>query len=52
MELTDTELGVRWFDRRTEEEKQMLLKQYGITTEIRHLTDNDKEWIWRKQQKL
>ena len=51
MELNDRELGIRWFDRRTIEEKQMLMKLYGIA-DINDLTGNDKEYIWRKQQKL
>ena len=52
MELTDKELAVRWFDRKTISEKEQLIKKTGLSIKIENLTDSDKEWIWRKQQSL
>ena len=52
MELTDKELAVRWFDRKTISEKEQLIKKTGLSIKIQNLTDSDKEWIWRKQQSL
>jgi hypothetical protein len=52
MELTDRELAVRWFDRKSTTEKEQEIKKAGLPIKIENLTDSDKEWIWRKQQSL
>ena len=52
MELTDRELAVRWFDRKSTNEKIEEIKKAGLTLKVEQVTDRDKEWIWRKQQSL
>lgn len=52
MELTDRELAVRWFNRKSTSEKEQEIKKAGLAIKIENLTDSDKEWIWRKQQSL
>jgi len=52
MELTDKELAVRWFDRKSTTGKEQEIKKAGLSIKIENLTDSDKEWIWRKQQSL
>jgi len=52
MELTDRELAVRWFDRKSTTEKEQEIEKAGLSIKIENLTDSDKEWIWRKQQSL
>ena len=50
MELTDRELAIRWWGRRTTEEKQELVKQAQIPREnIDSFTGREIEWIWRNQ---
>jgi hypothetical protein len=52
MELTDRELALRWWKRKTIEEKNELAKQAKFSLENRNvqkLTDNDIDWIWRNQ---
>ena len=53
MELTDRELAIRWWDRRTSEEKLELTKELKIPrTNLDSLTGSEIEYVWRKQQKL
>ena len=52
MELTDRELAVRWFDRKSTTEKIKEIKKAGLTLKIEQIYNSDKEWIWRKQQSL
>jgi hypothetical protein len=49
MELTDREMAVRWFDRKSTTEKEQEIEKAGLLIKIENLTDSDKEWIWRKQ---
>lgn len=53
MELTDRELSIRWWGRRTHKEKMELTKELKIIrTNLDSLTGSEIEWVWRKQQKL
>jgi hypothetical protein len=52
MELTDRELAIRWFDRKSITEKKEKIKISGLSVTIENLTIDDKEYIWRKQQTL
>lgn len=54
MELTDRELAVRWWDRKTIEEKEIEIKNANLhfSTEYVDSNANVKEHIWRYQQKL
>lgn len=52
MELTDRELALRWWRRKTIQEKKELMDQVKFPISIRHhltLTGNEIEWIWRNQ---
>jgi hypothetical protein len=52
IQLTDRELAVRWWGRRSEEEKKVLLETYLPSYEISSVTYETMYWIWLKQQKL
>ncbi len=53
MELTDRELAVRWWNRKTTTEKIEELKKSGLIREgVNALTESEKEWIWRNQQSI
>ena len=52
IQLTDRELAVRWWGRRSEEEKRVLLETYLPSYEISSVTYETMYWIWLKQQKL
>lgn len=52
MELTDRELALRWWNRKSIQEKDEVAKQAKFATENRdytRLTGNEIEWIWRNQ---
>lgn len=50
MELTDRELAIRWWNRKTATEKIELAKQSKFPWDnIESLTGNEIEWIWRNQ---
>lgn len=52
MELTDRELALRWWKRKSTQEKTELAKQARVSVENRNfntLTGNEIEWIWRNQ---
>lgn len=52
MELTDRELALRWWNRKSTQERTELAKQAKFTVENRDyntLTGNEIEWIWRNQ---
>jgi len=50
MELTDSELAIRWWKRKSSEEKVELLKLVKIQNyNFDSLTNNQIEWIWRNQ---
>lgn len=52
MELTDRELALRWWNRKSIQERTELAKQAKIPVENRDyntLTGNEIEWIWRNQ---
>jgi len=52
MDLTDRELSLRWWNRKTIQEKIELARQAKFTVKVRDyntLTDNEIEWIWRNQ---
>jgi len=51
-ELTDRELALRWWNRKSIQERTELAKQAKFTVENRDyntLTGNEIEWIWRNQ---
>jgi len=52
IQLTDRELAVRWWGRRSEEEKKVLLETYLASQEVRSVNYEAMYWIWLKQQKL
>jgi len=50
MELTDNELAIRWWSRRTIKE---LIELTGLTeSEINEISYDSKIYFWRKQQSL
>ena len=50
MELTDSELAIRWWSRRTINE---LIELTGLTeNEINEISYDSKIWFWKKQQSL
>ncbi len=52
MELTDCELALRWWNRKSIIERTEFAKQAKFPIEIidyNTLTDNEIEWIWRNQ---
>jgi hypothetical protein len=51
-ELTDPELAIRWYDRLEDDKKQSLLKLYLPSFKPNDLSNEDKYWLWKKQQKL
>jgi antitoxin component of MazEF toxin-antitoxin module len=52
VQLTDRELSVRWWGRRTVEEKQAILKEYLPSHNIENIDYESMYWVWLKQQKL
>lgn len=54
MELSDRELAVRWFDRKTKEEKEIEIKNANLNCLVEYVDSNSTaKWhIWRYQQKL
>jgi hypothetical protein len=52
IQLTDRELAVRWWGRRSEEEKKILLETYLASYEVNSVNYETMYWIWLKQQKL
>jgi hypothetical protein len=52
IQLTDRELAVRWWGRRSEEEKKVLLETYLPSYKINSVSYETMYWIWLKQQKL
>ena len=50
MELTDRELALRWWSRRTIEEKRTLTDYDYSDEALSSLSDLIIEWFWRKQQ--
>jgi hypothetical protein len=50
MELTDRELAVRWWNRKSTIEKVEELKKAGLKEEdIKKVNESEMEWIWRNQ---
>lgn len=50
MELTDRELAIRWWIRKSTIEKLELAKQAKFPRDnFETLTENEMEWIWRNQ---
>ena len=52
MDLTDRELALRWWNRKSIQEKIEVAKQTKISIENRDfntLTGNEIEWVWRNQ---
>jgi hypothetical protein len=52
MELTDRELALRWWNRKSIQERARLVKQAKFSIEGSHLTtlsSSEIEWIWRNQ---
>ena len=52
MELTDRELALRWWNRKSNQERTRLVKQAKFSIEGRDLTtlsSSEIEWIWRNQ---
>jgi len=50
MELKDRELAIRWWNRKTTEEKKELIKRAKFSRDnFNTLTGNEIEWIWRNQ---
>jgi hypothetical protein len=52
MELTDRELALRWWNRKSIQERTELAKLAKLEIEDRNfktLTGNEIEWIWRNQ---
>jgi len=53
MELTDSELAVRWWNRKSTIEKVEELKNARLKREdVNRLSESEMEWIWRNQQSL
>ena len=53
MELTDRELAVRWWNRKSTTEKVEELKKSGLKREdVNKLSESEMEWVWRNQQSL
>ncbi len=53
MELTDRELAVIWWNRKSTEEKLNELKKVGLKREdVNKLSQSEMEWVWRNQQSL
>ena len=53
MELTDRELAVRWWNRKSTIEKVEELKKAGLKREdVKKVSESEMEWIWRNQQSL
>jgi hypothetical protein len=54
MKFTDRELELKWWNRRSTQERTELAKQSKLVVEGRNhntLTGREIEWIWRKQPK-
>lgn len=52
MELTDRELAMRWWNRKSDEEKTEALKSVGdalLQRDPNTLTGREIEWVWRNQ---
>jgi antitoxin component of MazEF toxin-antitoxin module len=52
VQLTDRELAVRWWGRRSVEEKQDILKEHLPLHNIDNMDYESVYWVWLKQQKL
>jgi len=52
MELTNKELAVRWWSRRTTQEQYELLVKYLGRSDFNSLSNDDKYWIWKQNQTL
>jgi hypothetical protein len=52
MELTDRELALRWWNRKSIQERARLVKQAKFSIEgsdLTTLSSSEIEWIWRNQ---
>lgn len=54
MELSDRELAVRWWDRKTIKEKEIEIKNANLNCSVKYVDGNaSAKWhIWRYRQKL
>ncbi|MCF8339710.1 MAG: hypothetical protein K9I82_01915 [Chitinophagaceae bacterium] len=52
IQLTDRELAVRWYGRLSDVEQLTLLDKYIPSFLPDELSDENKYWLWLKQQKL
>lgn len=52
IQLTDKELAIRWYGRLSDFEKLTLLDKYIPSFSPDELSDENKYWLWLKQQKL
>lgn len=52
IQLTDRELAIRWYHRLSGVEKLTLLDKYIPSFSPDELSDENKYWLWLKQQKL
>jgi hypothetical protein len=52
VQLTDRELAIRWYGRLSNAEKLTLLEEYIPSFSPEALTDENKYWLWLKQQRF
>jgi hypothetical protein len=52
VQLTDRELAIRWYGRLSDAEKLALLEEYIPSFSPEALTDENKYWLWLKQQRF
>jgi hypothetical protein len=51
-QLTDPELAVRWYNRLSSDEKFKVVQDFLSGFNPEKLSDNEKYWVWKKNQKL
>jgi hypothetical protein len=52
VQLTDPELAIRWYNRLEPSEKESIVSEYLPSYRPDELSNEDKYWLWRAQQKL
>jgi hypothetical protein len=52
VQLTDPELAIRWYNRLEPSEKESIVAEYLPSYRPDELSNEDKYWLWRAQQKL
>jgi hypothetical protein len=52
IQLTDPELAIRWYNRLEASKKESIVAEYLPSFKPYDLSNEDKYWLWRAQQKL